>query len=130
MMFEDALNDLEKASTSLTDILDCSSEKMKILEIRLRNANLNIAFRICAFQENGIKYYLCWDIDSVSKSFRIMYLEINNETISINKPLQECKLEVRLKMARYLMPFMIGFTKFLIEYKEGLHRLKENIYSE
>ena len=130
MIFEDAFKDLEKAATSLTDILDCSSGKIKILEDRLRNSNLNIAFKMCAFNANEIKYYLSWDVDSISKSFRLMYLEINDEIVSINKPLQECKLEVRLRMAKYLMPFMISFTKFLIEYKESLYSLKQNINKE
>lgn len=123
MTFEDAFKDLEKTAASLTDILDCSTEKIKVLENRLQKANLNIAFKICVLHENEIKYYLCWDADPISKSFRLMLLEVTGETISINKPLQDCKLVVRLKIASFLMPFMISFTKFLIEYREGLDKL-------
>lgn len=158
---DNAIDDLVKEAKSLFHVLDSMSERIRDLEKQLRDLNANFEFSIPLREEKAsIKpleerhqeiydtsndrlghqcsdcWYLSWESDEKSKSFRLFLLSKLKETIVwrddgsayepalpiegeivFKRPLIETDLQTRLKFSEYLPVFIVKFTEYMKTYR-------------
>jgi len=93
-------------------------------------------------------WFLSWESDDISKSYRLFLISEEKEEawveycdgeadgywikidgrILFRKPLLETKVEMRLKVAQYIVPFMNSLTSTLEQYREA--SLKGEVFLE
>lgn len=120
MNFNAAFNELQKASAPLKQRLDVHSDNIIAIEKTLKDNRTNIPFKMLALKEDNKEYFLSYEICPFSKSYRLIHTIKENDEVVFSKPLIECKLEVRLKMAQFMVPFIRAFTNCLIEYTQSI----------
>lgn len=108
--------DLTKFNTSgdlFKAHLDENSKRILELEKALTASEINIPF--VSFVAIGNEY-IVWDYCQPAKRYRLMHRTVGDLPIEvIDKPLVECKIEVKFRMEPYLQAFIDAFAKFIDE---------------
>lgn len=124
LSFEYALNSLVEEASKLSNVLDASSDRIKKIEKTLTDVKCIIPFTYKLLQEKNITHCFSWQLEEKCNKYRLMLTSINqeNKDVVLCKPLIETKLEIRLKFAKFLFPFMNALSENLKKYKESLQK--------
>jgi len=173
--FESTLKSLEAETFALEGVLNNTSDTIRQLEKSLIGSKTNFVYKKKILTENKsnlkapedrhleeaildiqnyyteIWWFLSWEPDETSKSYRLFLISEEKEfcwqhigqptrncgkeiefksTIIFQKPLIESKLEVRLRFSQYIIPFMNSFKEALKKYRVSLNNDKNFSYKE
>lgn len=122
--FMDVLENLKNETIPLATVLDNCSDNIRTLESSLIKSKTNFCHINNIYEENGVCWFFSWEPCPLGKRYRLFLISEEKETgtMTFRKPLIECKLEVRLKVSQYLIPFMNTFKDALKQYRLSLNK--------
>jgi hypothetical protein len=110
--FDSVLNQLTKEAEKVTDILNITSERIITLEKNLQALKVNFKYEMPVKDPNAPDWIISWEIDEKMNpaKFRVFYSNLKE---NYRKPAIESKLEIRLLLARHMVPFMNSLGNFI-----------------
>lgn len=107
--FDGVLNQLIEEAAKISDILNITSDRIRELEKSLQTFNVNFKHEMPIKDPNAPDWLISWEMDEKMKpaKYRIFYTNLKKE---YRKPAIESKIEIRLLLAKHVVPFMHSLT--------------------
>lgn len=123
----DIFSEFDDAVLGIKSLLSVCSEKINNTEKKMQAAKLSLPFSLKIEELSGgeCSWFIAWELDSSSKSFRLLLIKDNNISHKpvFKRPLIECNVETRAKVYPYIELFIEEFTFYIKSRRKDLEKI-------